>query len=804
MKKNNKIITIIIFLLLSITILSNFSPNKEIKTIETLPRKPQGAVLDIEVIKVKTEEFKDVFIDRESKVIFVDFSNLQNKAKLRSNVADNSQYEVVLTDAIFSTGDTQLNGKRSVKASLPKILPYEVIKGEEGKAFKIKYETEPEYLYMTIKNKNTNNIEKIYKSSMKTATPYYIINDHDVYNSPNYLAGPRDGVITFKNPTTTTNINKIYNISGTVGSYIYKDSAGNSLNDLINSTVGTLPKREGEHSSFYKDQTTKKNFVRIIKKNGDYYTRDYIAETGHFDTGFLPFTDLKGSPFEIKFFVNNNTGFVSFEIIKYKYENGIDEEIIVEYWNSCYSFWEVKRVPDQRMYSAKFKIKIPPKQQPYPQYFMGFSFLNPIPQSTLENKGIYTMQGSSIGRLNPVTNEFPIHNETGYLFNKSTVVTGVWDGFPIRASFDTPYKIQLYIDSKYKRTLANGNDYNFQEVSTNSNQFTFKVGTQTKFGFGLSTWATYDRDVTEVVDIREVNSDNNIIHSNTTYTIVIPKLNPEVYYETNGTIEKGGLIERKIESNVTEISLGTVKIKEADLALFNNTFKFHKPNEELEFISDDSDPHVVKGEIKLRPKTGSNILENEVVFELGLNEFFQSGKTYLLKGNSGAIGTLKNIINLGIAANGGKLDVFYNLSSRIKIVCENPSFILEYSSNDLDFGKIIEKQFNANEAKATIKMKYDNDSKNKKSNYKIKKEDGTLDTIYQNFKLFLNGLNHPNNTFILSDIWLGNERIPNSKNPEKREIDIHGILKKSGEFDLAGPGMYRNTINIVVTLEESL
>lgn len=212
----------------------------------------------------------------------------------------------------------------------------------------------------------------------------------------------------------------------------------------------------------------------------------------------------------------------------------------------------------------------------------------------------------------------------------------------------------------------------------------------------------------------------------------------------------------------------------------------------------------MKGEIKLRPKTGSNILENEVVFELGLNEFFQSGKTYLLKGNNGAIGTLKNIINLGIAANGGKLDVFYNLSSRIKIVCENPSFILEYSSNDLDFGKIIEKQFNANEAKATIKMKYDNDSKNKKSNYKIKKEDGTLDTIYQNFKLFLNGLNHPNNTFILSDIWLGNERIPNSKNPEKREIDIHGILKKSGEFDLAGPGMYRNTINIVVTLEESL
>lgn len=208
----------------------------------------------------------------------------------------------------------------------------------------------------------------------------------------------------------------------------------------------------------------------------------------------------------------------------------------------------------------------------------------------------------------------------------------------------------------------------------------------------------------------------------------------------------------------------------------------------------------MKGEIKLRPKTGSNILENEVV--LVLSGSLQSDKTYLLKGNDSTTGTLKTIINLGIAVNSGKPDVFYNLTSRIKLVCEDPSFILKYSSNDLDFGKVIENQFNANEAKATIEMEYKSGYENKKYNYKIRKTNGNLDNAYRDFKLYLEGLVSPTNLYILSDILLGPERIPNLNTPQKRTIDIIGKLKEDSTFDNVSPGVYKNTINIVVTLEE--
>lgn len=797
MKKNNKIITIILFLLLSITILSNFSPNKEIKTIETLPRKPQGAVLDIEVTKVKTEEFKDVFIDRENKVIFVDFSNLQNKAKLRSDFADNSQYEVVLTDAIFSTGDTRLNGKKSAKAPLPKILPYEIIQGEEGKAFKIKYETKPEFLYMTIKNKNTNSIEKIYKSNLTDAPTSYSYNHEG--NSPHFLQGPTNGEVKFiLNKITGKNLNRVYNIYNK-GSDIpaFRDTTI----DYIEIT-GTLPKKQNEKNTqgtFAPDQTTKQNFVRIIKKNSDFYTRDYIFNSGNFDTKDLPFLDLKGQSYSLRFFVADNSDFVSFELKGYNIDNGIDEEITVEYWNSCYSFWEVKRIPHERMYNAKFKIKIPPKQQPYPDYFVGFSFLNPIPKAFFENnetpKGFYQIQDSPIGKLNP-NGKDPIHNETGNIFSKSGV-TDNWNGYP---KLNTSHKIGFYIDGVYRGDTVDKENVGMSfEIGGNTIYIKFGY-INSKFGLGLSEWKTYDTDASAVLEVRERagnDSATSPVVSNTTYKIIIPKLNPEIYYETSGTIEKGELIEREVESNIREISLGMVKIKNADLSLFNNTFKFHETNEILEFIS--SDKHVVKGKINLRPKIGSSILENEVIFKLEENEFFQSGKIYLLKGNSEVIGAPKNIINLGIASIPTKAAVFYNLSSRIKIVCENPSFILKYSSNDLDFGKVIEKQFNANEAKATIEMEYKSGYQNKKYSYKIKKPNEDLDTVYTDFKLYLEGFN----PYVLSDISLGVERIPNLNTPEKRVIDIVGKLKEDPNFSKISPGIYKNTINIVVTLEEA-
>ena len=149
-----KYMSVIFFIFFITSISAHFSPEKEIKTIQTLPRKPH-ATLDIEVTKVKSQEIMGQ-IDEKSKVITVDFSEILNNQKNKMNI-DRSQYEVY---PIEDLGVLQFTKNISL---FNKIIQNKFQVTKINASISINYENKPEKLYLGIFNKSTNNIDKIYK-----------------------------------------------------------------------------------------------------------------------------------------------------------------------------------------------------------------------------------------------------------------------------------------------------------------------------------------------------------------------------------------------------------------------------------------------------------------------------------------------------------------------------------------------------------------------------------------------------------------------------------------------------------------
>ena len=174
MKKRvfSSIVLSALFFIIATLSLAHFSPEKEIKTIQTLPRKPH-ATLDIEVTKIKTESLV-ASIDSKKKTITVDFYQLKT-GKQNRKIVDESQYELFVFDNIDSLPVfTSKSGKSralALKNATPKLYSY-TTNDHLGKAIDIKYDELPKNLYLGVKNKNTNSVEKVYKIDDLKITPY--------------------------------------------------------------------------------------------------------------------------------------------------------------------------------------------------------------------------------------------------------------------------------------------------------------------------------------------------------------------------------------------------------------------------------------------------------------------------------------------------------------------------------------------------------------------------------------------------------------------------------------------------------
>lgn len=128
----------------------------ELKQIEALPRRTKPAELNIEVTKLKTESLEEVYIDRKTKNIYVDFS----KKKSATLNEFSKKYNLIVTDGIANLN--QINS--SLKNSL-QTINYEFVNIKDNKMLKIPYENESSNLYISVfENKN---IIKIY--SLDTA-----------------------------------------------------------------------------------------------------------------------------------------------------------------------------------------------------------------------------------------------------------------------------------------------------------------------------------------------------------------------------------------------------------------------------------------------------------------------------------------------------------------------------------------------------------------------------------------------------------------------------------------------------------
>ena len=173
-----KIFILTIFFILTSLTLSHFSPEKEIKTIQTLPRKPQ-ATLDIEVTKVKTESLSGN-INSKKKTITVDFYQLKTD-KQNKKIIDESQYNLFIFDNIENLPIfTSKNGKNKdlILRSISNKLYSYTINNTLRKAIDIKYDELPKILYLGVKNKNSGSIEKIYKIDKFKNTPHILENYH--------------------------------------------------------------------------------------------------------------------------------------------------------------------------------------------------------------------------------------------------------------------------------------------------------------------------------------------------------------------------------------------------------------------------------------------------------------------------------------------------------------------------------------------------------------------------------------------------------------------------------------------------
>ncbi|MGL5903582.1 MAG: hypothetical protein ACRCZO_12940, partial [Cetobacterium sp.] len=193
LKSFHKLFFIVIFsILFSGVIGSSNSPElpekiaPELEQIEALPRRTKPAELNIEVTKIKSEPLEEVYIDRENKNIYVDFSKKKEQTlKGVRNAEDlEKKYNLIISEKVQSSGEVIGKGRTKMTTN-PQVMAYETAELDGKKMLKISYENEPEKLYISVEN--NGNFIKIYNLDIKNATNY-IISDSGYVQKINNLA----------------------------------------------------------------------------------------------------------------------------------------------------------------------------------------------------------------------------------------------------------------------------------------------------------------------------------------------------------------------------------------------------------------------------------------------------------------------------------------------------------------------------------------------------------------------------------------------------------------------------------------
>lgn len=372
-----------------------------------------------------------------------------------------------------------------------------------------------------------------------------------------------------------------------------------------------------------------------------------------------------------------------------------------------------------------------------------------------------------------------------------------------------------------------------------------KSGGSTYLSFGFAKWNYKLNRLLLKYSLRSVDG-NTFDRFQETY-INIPPFEPEAYYDNvnssikiDGTnqnidtmnfwssssntasynhnvngkaIHSGAEIEKVLENNSsnTMIELGTIRARDLFYASDSqgDILKFYSSGTPITLIDSTNSENKINGQIIIKVNNGEyseynakNLITQNATIYLKLSEALSESKSgdFTL-----TAGMNTNILRLGLKASANiQSDIYDDIISKItlKISPPNLSFIVDYQPKVLDFGKILKGKFNANEAKTRINITYDNEKLNGSNLiYELERDGGSKGSYYNDFKLYQNG-DKVSENFATTDIWLGKESIPNKNEPNKRTIDLNGILKSIS--DKAPVGNYTNTVNIVVSLEEAL
>lgn len=180
LKSFHKLFFIVIFsILFSGVIGSSNSPElpekiaPELEQIEALPRRTKPAELNIEITKIKSEPLEEVYIDRENKNIYVDFSKKREQAlKGVRNAEDlEKKYNLIISEKVQSSGEVVGKG-RTKMATNPQVMTYETAELDGKKMLKIPYENEPEKLYISVQE--NNQVIKVYSMDIQSANSFQI------------------------------------------------------------------------------------------------------------------------------------------------------------------------------------------------------------------------------------------------------------------------------------------------------------------------------------------------------------------------------------------------------------------------------------------------------------------------------------------------------------------------------------------------------------------------------------------------------------------------------------------------------
>lgn len=681
MKIKNKLILTFLFISFLNIRASHFSLDNEIKTIQTLPRKPQGATLDIEVTKVKTEKING-FFDEKNKKVVVDFSQKINQ-KTKDLKIDKNEFDIFIFDnpndiSFFSS--TGRKDKRSA-LTLPKLYNYKIDENNKN-LLKIDYEKKPENLYLGFRNKNTKFIN-VYDVTWEDENNNRRIRLESslVINNPVILA------------TDSMNI-----------TYPFKSNLGNN-----------------------KVQPEILNTSGIPRRNLYPYLYSATRRT-------------QGSDVVGKYGLVNN-----------------------EVWNH-----------------RKVVIK---------NYFRALDEYSDTKQIERTNLSNYTMLRYLRG-------------------NKEATITGQKLS-PDPKSLMNEFLMEAERDSIKYLTMG------FQNWNLQQQKIVFKYGSDNE--------GTNDKRGDEYIYIHippfdpeayydnansTIKLDNKDSHIDTSEFWTSDSLNPTYTHSHNGAnLEIDGIVDKKV-------NLGTIKILDealvpqiaSDIVDPSNPLKFYTAENSgsITLVDTNNSNNTITGRIYVEDSSGNKITnitaENSRTAKnvyLELDEL-KKGTFIVDKRNKNIVDkrNKKFVLGLGVPSK----NIHDDIISDIKLnIARNSALIINYDAENLDFGTVIQGQFNANEAKTKINIIYNEDLDNPSFKYELQEYNGSKANFYNNFKLYKDGDRNSEN-YAEADLWLGIESIPNSNEPNNRTIDLNGRLKN---IEKAPAGDYTNTINIVVTREEA-